>query len=396
MLRCIRCGACMNHCPVYHAVGGHAYGWVYPGPMGAVLTPSLIGVDKAGHLPNASTFCGRCESVCPVRIPLPKHDAALARARVRAAPVARDRCATASAFWALLRQAAGALPARDAPRDARAGARSAAARAASRSLPLAGGWTELPRLPGAAGRDLPGAVDGAAERSAAMSARDDILATHPPLARRHRRRERRAGAAVDDAAGSARRGASCRRAGSCRRRRGSRCSRPRRRRAMATRRRGRRPRRRAGARSPLSARSTTCPPRCAWATTRAWPPCRGARPRSRSRTGRSDGQRPQRRQPRLRRRRRDRHAGAGLGRRTTRRRSISCPTTTSWCVARKRHRRRLRDACGRRLRDAYGKGAHAAHGQLDHRPVALRPTSSRRCCSAPHGPRSLHIVLVKD
>jgi len=72
MLRCIRCGACMNHCPVYHAVGGHAYGWVYPGPMGAVLTPSLIGVDKAGHLPNASIFCGRCESVCPVRIPLPK------------------------------------------------------------------------------------------------------------------------------------------------------------------------------------------------------------------------------------------------------------------------------------------------------------------------------------
>ncbi len=72
MLRCIRCGACMNHCPVYNAVGGHAYGWVYPGPMGAVLTPSLIGVDEAGHLPNASTFCGRCEAVCPMRIPLPK------------------------------------------------------------------------------------------------------------------------------------------------------------------------------------------------------------------------------------------------------------------------------------------------------------------------------------
>jgi L-lactate dehydrogenase complex protein LldF len=72
MLRCIRCGACMNHCPVYQTVGGHAYGWVYPGPMGAVLTPTLIGVDKAGHLPNASTFCGRCESVCPMRIPLPK------------------------------------------------------------------------------------------------------------------------------------------------------------------------------------------------------------------------------------------------------------------------------------------------------------------------------------
>jgi L-lactate dehydrogenase complex protein LldF len=72
MLRCIRCGACMNHCPVYLSVGGHAYGWVYPGPMGAVLTPSLIGVDKAALLPNASTFCGRCEEVCPMRIPLPK------------------------------------------------------------------------------------------------------------------------------------------------------------------------------------------------------------------------------------------------------------------------------------------------------------------------------------
>jgi len=72
MLRCIRCGACMNHCPVYHAVGGHAYGSVYPGPMGAVLTPSLNGIDETGQLPNASTFCGRCEAVCPMRIPLPK------------------------------------------------------------------------------------------------------------------------------------------------------------------------------------------------------------------------------------------------------------------------------------------------------------------------------------
>src|ERR1700737_3742251 len=72
MLRCIRCSACMNHCPVYAAVGGHAYGWVYSGPMGAVLTPSLIGVAEARHLPNASTFCGQCEAVCPVKIPLPK------------------------------------------------------------------------------------------------------------------------------------------------------------------------------------------------------------------------------------------------------------------------------------------------------------------------------------
>src|SRR5437868_1437056 len=71
MLRCIRCGACLNHCPVYQAVGGHAYGWVYPGPIGSVVTPALIGIDKAKHLPNASTFCGRCEEVCPMRIPLP-------------------------------------------------------------------------------------------------------------------------------------------------------------------------------------------------------------------------------------------------------------------------------------------------------------------------------------
>ena len=97
MLRCIRCGACMNHCPVYHAVGGHAYGWVYPGPMGAVLTPTLIGVDKAGHLPNASTFCGRCESVCPVQDSAAETHAALARAGIRAASDARDVCARALA-----------------------------------------------------------------------------------------------------------------------------------------------------------------------------------------------------------------------------------------------------------------------------------------------------------
>lgn len=72
MLRCIRCGACMNHCPVYQAVGGHAYGWVYPGPMGSVLTPMLNGLKGSTPLPNASTFCGRCEAVCPMNIPLPK------------------------------------------------------------------------------------------------------------------------------------------------------------------------------------------------------------------------------------------------------------------------------------------------------------------------------------
>jgi L-lactate dehydrogenase complex protein LldF len=72
MLRCIRCGACMNHCPVYQTVGGHAYGWVYPGPMGSVLTPAFNGLEKALDLPHASTLCGACQVACPVKIPLPE------------------------------------------------------------------------------------------------------------------------------------------------------------------------------------------------------------------------------------------------------------------------------------------------------------------------------------
>src|SRR5688572_3259663 len=71
MLRCIRCGACMNHCPVYQSIGGHAYGWVYPGPMGSVLTPTYVGLENALELPHASTFCNQCGVVCPVKIPLP-------------------------------------------------------------------------------------------------------------------------------------------------------------------------------------------------------------------------------------------------------------------------------------------------------------------------------------
>ena len=105
-LRCIRCGACMNHCPVYHAIGGHAYGWVYPGPIGAVLTPSLIGVEEAGHLPNASTFCGRCESGLPDAHPAAQDDAPLARARVRAAPLAGCR-ARRPGLWAFFARRPG-------------------------------------------------------------------------------------------------------------------------------------------------------------------------------------------------------------------------------------------------------------------------------------------------
>lgn len=70
-LRCIRCGACMNHCPVYQNIGGHAYGWVYPGPIGSILTPAYVGIENAIDLPNASTLCNQCGVVCPVKIPLP-------------------------------------------------------------------------------------------------------------------------------------------------------------------------------------------------------------------------------------------------------------------------------------------------------------------------------------
>lgn len=70
MLKCIRCGACMNVCPVYRTVGGHAYGWTYPGPMGMVLTTLLTGMERSYPLVDASTLCGACVEVCPVRIPL--------------------------------------------------------------------------------------------------------------------------------------------------------------------------------------------------------------------------------------------------------------------------------------------------------------------------------------
>ncbi|MDZ7703516.1 MAG: LutB/LldF family L-lactate oxidation iron-sulfur protein [Trueperaceae bacterium] len=71
-LRCIRCGACLNACPVYQQVGGHAYGWVYPGPIGAVLNPGLLGLEGTTNLPQASSLCGACGEVCPVKIPLPE------------------------------------------------------------------------------------------------------------------------------------------------------------------------------------------------------------------------------------------------------------------------------------------------------------------------------------
>ncbi|HVE55578.1 MAG TPA: LutB/LldF family L-lactate oxidation iron-sulfur protein [Pyrinomonadaceae bacterium] len=71
-LACIRCGACLNACPVYQQIGGHAYGSVYPGPIGAVITPQLIGIGKTKQLPYASSLCGACREVCPVKIDIPE------------------------------------------------------------------------------------------------------------------------------------------------------------------------------------------------------------------------------------------------------------------------------------------------------------------------------------
>jgi L-lactate dehydrogenase complex protein LldF len=144
-LRCIRCGACMNHCPVYHAIGGHAYGWVYPGPIGAVLTPKLVGVERAGDLPNASTFCGRCEAVCPMRIPLPKmmrHWREREFERHLSPAVVRY----GTRWWAFFAKRPRLY--RLATRLAmRALANRAIGRGRFRSLPLAGGWTEYRDFP---------------------------------------------------------------------------------------------------------------------------------------------------------------------------------------------------------------------------------------------------------
>ncbi|HIF10452.1 MAG TPA: iron-sulfur cluster-binding protein [Sneathiellales bacterium] len=145
VLRCIRCAACMNTCPVYGAVGGHAYGAVYMGPIGAVLTPHLVGIDDAYHLPNASTFCGRCEEVCPVRIPLPKLMRTWReRGFERELTPPRERWALKAWAWVAKR-----------PRLYRLGTRIGMrtlhllsfGRGRLKSVPFAGGWTGTRDLP---------------------------------------------------------------------------------------------------------------------------------------------------------------------------------------------------------------------------------------------------------
>jgi L-lactate dehydrogenase complex protein LldF len=72
VLYCIRCGACLNICPIYQKVGGHAYGWVYPGPIGAIVTPMLVGLKETKDLPQASSLCGACREACPLKINIPR------------------------------------------------------------------------------------------------------------------------------------------------------------------------------------------------------------------------------------------------------------------------------------------------------------------------------------
>jgi L-lactate dehydrogenase complex protein LldF len=150
MLRCIRCGACMNHCPVYGAVGGHVYGWVYPGPMGSVLTPLNVGLEEAKDLPNACTLNGRCQSVCPVKIPLPdllrrlrrrQHEAGLDSRYSRLGLALWSAAATRPAVYRALAQAGAAVM-----------RKLARGRGALRSLPFAGGWTRSRDMPAPAGR----------------------------------------------------------------------------------------------------------------------------------------------------------------------------------------------------------------------------------------------------
>ncbi|SEM19265.1 lactate utilization protein B [Streptacidiphilus jiangxiensis] len=92
-LACIRCSACLNVCPVYERTGGHAYGSVYPGPIGAILTPQLVGVEHAETLPFASTLCGACYDACPVQINIPE---VLTHLRAKAVAARRARRRTPS------------------------------------------------------------------------------------------------------------------------------------------------------------------------------------------------------------------------------------------------------------------------------------------------------------
>jgi len=149
-LRCIRCGACMNHCPVYQNIGGHPYGWVYPGPIGSVLTPAYAGLENALDLPNAATLCNQCGVVCPVKIPLPDLMRKLRERQVeRGLRPLPERVALRVWAWAALRPA---LYARLAKLGARAGRLAGGRAGLIRYLPGGAGWTAQRDMPAPSGR----------------------------------------------------------------------------------------------------------------------------------------------------------------------------------------------------------------------------------------------------
>ena len=98
-LHCIRCSACLNVCPVYSRTGGHAYGSVYPGPIGAILVPQLLGIENAASLPFASSLCGACYEVCPVKIDIPNVLLHLRAKAVEAKASATERILMRSIAW---------------------------------------------------------------------------------------------------------------------------------------------------------------------------------------------------------------------------------------------------------------------------------------------------------
>jgi L-lactate dehydrogenase complex protein LldF len=150
VLRCIRCSACINYCPVYGAVGGHAYGATYPGPLGAALNPGLIGMREAHHHPNASTFCGRCAEVCPVKIPLPKI-MRYWRAREYASGLAPKSARFGLSAWAYLAKRP-ALYRRAASAAARVLRAMGGRRGTIKAVPAVAGWFAVRDFPAPQGR----------------------------------------------------------------------------------------------------------------------------------------------------------------------------------------------------------------------------------------------------
>jgi L-lactate dehydrogenase complex protein LldF len=148
-LNCIRCSACLNVCPVYERTGGHAYESVYPGPIGAILTPQLLGIEEAGTLPYASSLCGACYEVCPVKIDIPS-----VLVHLRGKVVAEKRKHRLDPEVASLKAAAFAFSTRGRYERAQKLAQKTGARAVRGPVPIPGplaGWSgsrELPQVPG--------------------------------------------------------------------------------------------------------------------------------------------------------------------------------------------------------------------------------------------------------